>query len=299
MKIKQLNLKTYRSFLNYIAAFATLFLLSCANTQTKYNSDCTKINNEFHNANSKTVLVAAHRGAHIENFENSIESIHHAIALGVDIVELDVRTTKDGYLVLMHDSYIDRTTTGKGKVEELTLAELRTYKLTGDYGRVSEETIPTFEEALNEIKGKIMFDIDMKTDNVEGMVALVEKTGTNADVFYFDNDYHQLDAIIKMKSSSKLMPRAYSYKMADSAIVRYSPAIVHIGPDFYTKDLTKMLRENNARVWINSLGRSDALIRYGDGESALKSLIEKGANVIQTDEPEMLLQLLRSKGLHH
>ncbi|MCK5814975.1 MAG: glycerophosphodiester phosphodiesterase family protein [Flavobacteriaceae bacterium] len=292
MKIKQ----------QLILFAAILFLIGCKQdtiTQSKYNSDIAIIKTEFHNANSKTVLVAAHRGAHIDNFENSIESIHHAIALGVDIVELDVRTTKDGYLVLMHDSHIDRTTTGKGKVEDLTFAELRTYKLTGDYGRVSEETIPTFEEALNEIKGKIMFDIDMKTDNVEGMVAMVEKTGTNADVFYFDNDYHQLDAIIKMKSSSKLMPRAYSYKMADSAIVRYSPAIVHIGPDFYTEELTKMLRQNNVRVWINSLGRNDALIRYGDGEKALEILIGKGANVIQTDEPDMLLQLLRYKGLHH
>ena len=281
---------------------AILFLIGCkqdSNTQIKYNSDSAIIKTEFHNANSKTILVAAHRGAHIDNFENSIESIHHAIELGVDIVELDVRTTKDGYLVLMHDSYIDRTTTGKGKVEDLTFAELRTYKLTGDYGRVSEETIPTFEEALNEIKGKIMVDIDIKTDNVKGMVEAVEKTGTINDVFFFINKNHILDAIRKLNPSTQIMPRAYSYGMADSTIVRYSPAIVHIGPDFYTEELTKMLRQNNVRVWINSLGRNDALIRYGDGEKALEILIGKGANVIQTDEPDMLLQLLRYKGLHH
>jgi glycerophosphoryl diester phosphodiesterase len=234
----------------------------------------------------------------MDNFENSLASINKAIALGVDVVELDVRTTKDGFLVLMHDSNIDRTTTGKGKVEDLTLAELKTFRLKAPYGRISEETIPTFEAALKIIKGKIMVDIDMKTDNVKGLVEAVEKTGTNSDVFYFDNDYHQLDAVIKMESAAQLMPRAYSFKMADSAIVRYAPPVVHIDPKFYTKELSKMLRDNNSRIWINALGAADAYIRYGRGEKILTELLGNGANMIQTDEPEMLLELLRFKGLH-
>jgi len=283
--------------LHLIAAFITVFFLSCTSTETSTN--LTKTFNEFHNASSTTVLVAAHRGAHMGNFENSIASIKKAIDLGVDIVELDVRTTKDGFLVLMHDSKIDRTTTGKGKVEDLTLAEIRTFKLKAPYGRISKETIPTFEDALHIIKGKIMVDIDMKTDNVKGLVEMVKKTGTNKYVFYFDNDYHQLDAVKKMENSAQIMPRAYSFQMADSAVARYAPPVVHIDPKFYTKELSKMLRDNNARVWINSLGEADAYIRYGKGEKVLKKLLGKGANIIQTDEPEMLLELLRHKGLHN
>ena len=293
-------MKKNRNILNYIAVFTTVFFLSCSstNTSTGNNVRISNILDEFHNASSKTVLVAAHRGAHMGNFENSLASIHKAINLGVDVVELDVRTTKDGFLVLMHDSKIDRTTTGKGKVEDLTLAKLRTFRLKAPYGRISEETIPTFESALKIIKGKIMVDIDMKTDNVKGMVEMVEKTGTNKYVFYFDNDYHQLDAIKKMDRSAQIMPRAYTFKMADSAVVRYAPPVVHIDPKFYTEELTEMLRKNNARVWINALGESDAYIRYGKGEEVLETLLENGANMIQTDEPEMLLQLLRYKGLH-
>jgi glycerophosphoryl diester phosphodiesterase len=290
-------IKRSRNISNFIAVFSVLVFLSCTNSTSHSNSS--KIQAEFHNAKSKTVLVAAHRGAHNGNFENSIASIRKAIELGVDIVELDVKTTKDGFLILMHDSKIDRTTTGKGEVEDLTFAEIRTFKLRAPYGRVSEETIPTFEEALKVIKGKIMVDIDMKTDNVKGMVEMVEKTGTNNDVFYFDNDYNQLDAIKKLNASSSIMPRAYSYKMADSAVVRYAPPVVHIDSKFYTKKVSEMLKENNARVWMNALGESDAYIRYGKGEAALKILLGKGANVIQTDEPKMLLQLLRYKGLHN
>ncbi|MCD6544769.1 MAG: glycerophosphodiester phosphodiesterase family protein, partial [Flavobacteriaceae bacterium] len=280
--------------------FTTVFFLSCSstNTGTDNNAGISNILDEFHNASSKTVLVAAHRGAHMGNFENSLASIHKAIDLGVDVVELDVRTTKDGFLVLMHDSKIDRTTTGKGKVEDLTLAKLRTFRLKAPYGRISKETIPTFEEALKIIKGKIMVDIDMKTDNVKGMVEMVGKTGTNKYVFYFDNDYHQLDAVKKMERSAQIMPRAYSFQMADSAVVRYAPPVVHIDPKFYTKELSKMLKDNNSRVWINALGEPDAYIRYGKGEEVLETLLRNGANMIQTDEPEMLLQLLRYKGLH-
>ncbi len=293
-------MKKNRNILNYIAVFTTVFFLSCSstNTSTGNNVRISNILDEFHNASSKTVLVAAHRGAHMGNFENSLASIHKAINLGVDVVELDVRTTKDGFLVLMHDSKIDRTTTGKGKVEDLTLAKLRTFRLKAPYGRISEETIPTFESALKIIKGKIMVDIDMKTDNVKGMVEMVEKTGTNKYVFYFDNDYHQLDAIKKMDRSAQIMPRAYTFQMADSAVVRYAPPVVHIDPKFYTKELSKMLKDNNSRIWINALGESDAYIRYGKGEEVLETLLENGANMIQTDEPEMLLQLLRYKGLH-
>jgi len=280
-----------------ITVFVSIFFLSC--TSTKTSDNLAKTFNEFHNPSSKTVLVAAHRGAHMGNFENSIASTKKSIALGVDIIEMDVRTTKDGHIILMHDSSIDRTTTGKGKVKDLTLAEIRTYKLKAPYGRISNETIPTFEEFLKVIKGKILVDIDMKTNNVKGIVEIVKKTGTEKDVFYFDNDYDQLDLIKEMHASAQIMPRAYSFKMADSAVAKYNPPVVHIDPSFYTKKLANMLKENKARIWINAMGEADSYIRYGHGEEVLEKLLKYGANIIQTDEPEMLLELLRYKGLHN
>ncbi len=274
---------------------ACLFL-SCSSTRPP--TDITRTFNEFHNAASNTVLVAAHRGAHMGNFENSIASTKQAITLGVDIIEVDVRTTKDGHLILMHDGTIDRTTTGKGKVADLTLAEIKSYRLRAPYGRISKESVPTFEAFLKVAKGKIMVDLDIKTDNYRGIVEMVKKTGTTLDVFYFDNDYDQLDRIKEIDPSAQIMPRAYSQHMADSALVRFSPPVVHIDPSFYTKELTAMLKKNNARIWINTLGEADGRIRYGQGERTLAELLKYGANMIQTDEPEMLLQLLRHKGLH-
>ncbi len=273
-----------------------LFFTACATTKTATN--LTETLKVFNDSNSKMVMVAAHRGAHMDNFENSIASTKKAIELGVDIIEVDVRTTKDGHLVLMHDSKIDRTTTGKGKVEELTLEEIRKYRLKAPYGRTSEEPVPTFEEFLKVTKGKIMVDVDMKTDNVEGILAAVERTGTKNEVFYFDNDYDQLDRIKALRKSAKLMPRAYSYQMADSAITKFAPPVVHIDDEFYSKEVTDMIKKGNARVWINTLGTLDTKIRYGGGEKAIEDLLKNGANILQTDEPKMLLQYLRSRNLH-
>ena len=281
----------------YLILFVGIYIVSCA--RLKNTTDLPEVLHLFYDSNANTVLVAAHRGAHNGNFENSIASTKHAIKIGVDVIEADVKTTKDGYLVLMHDSSIDRTTTGKGKVEELTLAEIRKYKLKAPYGRISEETVPTFEEFLKVTKGKIMVDVDMKTDNVKGILMAVHALDMQKEVFYFDNDYDQLDLIKELDKSAQLMPRAYSLQMADSAIVKFAPPVVHIDSKFNTKEVGGLLKKNNSRIWINTLGEKDALIRYGKGEEVIQELIKYGANIIQTDEPEMLLELLRYKGLHN
>ncbi|MDN3596953.1 glycerophosphodiester phosphodiesterase family protein [Zunongwangia endophytica] len=219
--------------------------------------------------------------------------------MGVDIIEVDLRTTKDGHLVLMHDSKIDRTTTGNGEVEEMTLAEIRQYHLKSSSGKISEESVPTFEEFLKITKGKIMVDLDMKTDNVEGILTNVAKNAIDNEVLYFDNDYNQLNKIQNLKKSAQLMPRAYSYQMADSAITRFKPAVIHIDDKFYTSKVVELIKNNNAKIWINTLGKFDSEIREGEIENVMKKILKNGANIIQTDEPEKLLEFLKSKNLHN
>ena len=84
-----------------------------------------QIRSKLFESNSKEVLVAAHRGDWRNACENSLEAIENAIRMGVDIVEVDLARTKDGHLILLHDNTLDRTTTGKGKPEDHTLAEIK------------------------------------------------------------------------------------------------------------------------------------------------------------------------------
>lgn len=283
----------YTIYLNLLWIF---FFLSCSSTGTTV--DISNSLNELSNPSSKHIMVAAHRGAHIDNFENSIVSIEKAIELGVDIVELDVRTTKDNIPVLLHDEAIDRTTTGTGKIGDFTLAELKKYKLKSPYGRISTESVPTFEEALKTAKDRIIIDIDLKTDHIEPIVKVVQKLEMTDQVLFFDDDFELLEKIMAIEPSAKFMPRAHSVEEVKIAIKKFTPSVVHIDKSFISKELTDKMKDNKARVWINALGEPDGYIRYGEGEKVLKLLVGYGANVIQTNEPKMVLELLRYKGLH-
>ena len=104
--------------------------------------------------------------------ENTLRSFGRAIELGVDAVELDVRRTKDGEVVVMHDDSVDRTTDGSGLVSELTLEEIR--------GFVTEngERVPTLGEVLDFVGGRVKVLIELKEVGVEEeVVGLVREKG--------------------------------------------------------------------------------------------------------------------------
>ena len=93
------------------------------------------------------VLKIGHRGAAGHAPENTLAAVQKGIALGVDFVEIDVRRTADGALVALHDSTVNRTTNGKGRVDALSLRKLRAF----DAGQ--GERIPTVEEVLTRAAG--------------------------------------------------------------------------------------------------------------------------------------------------
>lgn len=107
------------------------------------------------NSLTKTPVWTGHRGYPQSYPENSVSGCVAAIDAGADCVEIDVKLSSDGYVVVMHDDLIDRTTNGKGNITQMTLEQIKSYKLRKyDNGPVTEETIPTFEEILQALQGK-------------------------------------------------------------------------------------------------------------------------------------------------
>src|SRR5260221_5656519 len=94
------------------------------------------------------MLRIAHRGASGYEPENTLISFQKALQLGADMLELDVRVSKDGFVVVIHDRKVDRITNGKGKVNTLTLEELKHL----DVG--SQQTISTLQEVLDLVAGR-------------------------------------------------------------------------------------------------------------------------------------------------
>lgn len=111
----------------------------------------------------KQVSNVAHRGATAYSPENTIAAFDLAVDMKADYIEIDVQRSKDGELVLIHDTTVDRTTDGTGKVGDLTLEQLRSLDAGSWKGeQFAGEPIPTFEEILDLYRGKVGILIELK-----------------------------------------------------------------------------------------------------------------------------------------
>jgi glycerophosphoryl diester phosphodiesterase len=137
-------------------------------------------------------MVVAHRGASIEQPENTVEAFEAAIDAGADAVEFDVRMTADGVAVVMHDPDVSRTTDGTGSVPELTLADIRRLRIPLTSGGATG--VPTLEEALERLAGRAAADIEIKNlpgepgftsdreEAVEATLATLDQVGFTGSV---------------------------------------------------------------------------------------------------------------------
>lgn len=114
--------------------------------------------------------IIAHRaGAGIAP-ENSLAAVHRVLELGVDAIEVDVRLTADGELVVCHDATIERTMNGKGAVEEMSLEQLQQYRIVDAKGEVTDEALPTLGDVLWAVQGRCRLLVEAKrTKNAEQM----------------------------------------------------------------------------------------------------------------------------------
>lgn len=141
-------------------------IVSCKQTKEASKKDVVSKNNteklikRLNNPTGSDVLVISHRADWRNYPENSLEGISSSMAMGVDMVELDVAKTKDNQLILMHDKTVNRTTTGKGLVSDFMLDSIKKLFLKNGAGVPTKYKIPTLEEALRLCKGKILVNLD-------------------------------------------------------------------------------------------------------------------------------------------
>ena len=271
----------------------------------------------------KGVLVAAHRGDWRNAPENSIRAAMNCIAMGVDIVETDVRKTKDGILIIMHDETLDRTTSGKGKVSEVRYEYVRTLFLRDGAGHPTYQRVPTLEEFMNAVKGKrILINLDKSWDYIPETYAVLKKTGTVKQGIF--KGYETLSEV-KIKVGSLLDSIMYmpmvkqEYKLAADKVIpatdfvndylKQSKAIgfevVYGAQKSNTiASAVAAIKKEKVIVWINSLWAD--LCAGHDDELAIDQpdanwgwIIEQGADVIQTDRPAALLKYLAGKKLRN
>lgn len=260
---------------------------------------------------SNEVLVAAHRGDWRNACENSLEAIENAIRMGVDIVEVDLARTKDGQLILLHDKTLDRTTTGKGKPEDHTLAEIKQLRLRNGCNIKTIYRVPTLEEALLAAKGKVMLNLDKAFDYFDQVYELLEKTGTtnlvimksNAPAEEVKRDYGKyLDKVVFMPKVN-LDDTDAIQKLNDYLRV-LKPVAIEFKFAYDTNKLpyeAKKLMAGKSRIWYNTLwdthaGGHDDDCSLVNPDKGYGYLIDNlGATILQTDRPAYLIDYLKHK----
>jgi len=308
-------------FFSLILACTLLAGCGTANKGTSSNGQILRTNRirtELVNPNSREVLVAMHRGDWRNYPENSLPAIESAISMGVDIMELDVKMTSDGALVLCHDNTVDRTTTGKGPVSYYTLDSLKRLRLLRAHGVNTDSTrMPTLEEAFRLCKDRIMVNVDGGFQWYNHVMELARKVGVE-------------DQIIMKSNQSKTVVDATLAKFGDDVI--FMP-IIGIAADgscplldeylasgdvpiifecCFSKDTPavatriKQIRDAGSKVWINSIWGS--LCGYHDDDKAYQSkadadreygrLLEMGANVLQSDRADFTIGWLHKHHKH-
>lgn len=293
----------------YLLLFAALTIL-----QLSAQDHVSQIREKLVNRDPNSVIVVAHRGDWRNFPENSLGAIDNAIKMGVDIVEVDVKRTQDGQLILMHDHTLNRTTTGKGKISECTLDSIRKLKLRNGCNIRTIHHVPTLEEALLHAKGKIMLNLDQADLYFDQIYELMKKTGTTRQIIMKGrkpaNEVRQqfgdyLNDVIYMPIIDLDKPDAE--QQIETFIKDMHPIAFEL---LYVKDSNPLPRKlasslnGRALIWYNTLW--DTMAGGHDDDMSLQSpddgygyLIDTlGCRIIQTDRPAYLIDYLRSRKFH-
>ncbi len=249
------------------------------------------------------ILTIAHRACWDNAPENSIAAVEAAIAHGVEIVEIDVQTTSDGALVVIHDETLNRTTNGSGRVGETALATIRSLRLrdrAGGTEAVTSERLPLLNDMLEATRGRILVNLDVKEDtDIEAVADVVRELGMEDQIILktridAETDLDRLvsAAFFQRIPHMPMMKARSGYFAADlERIARLSPPMI----ETTFQDLAEiaaarpLLDRMNARVWVNTIdvshpvGFSDTLA-LRDPDAVWGRLIEAGVGAVQTDQ---------------
>ena len=269
------------------------------------------------------IWVVAHRADLVYAPENSIQALDNAIYFGADFIETDVRLTKDGHIVIMHDYTVDRTTNGTGYVSDLTLEEIKSLSLRTNWGGSTNYQVPTLEEYIQTAKGKAGLYLDKAGYDLQGhdeghlvkeLLKILDKHDVLEEtVFVLDWPYEKAkrifgeylekviycpvidDKIPNLESYvneyiEKLSPIAFQFrfKTLDTETYRLLPKVLGTGAKAFV-----------AATWEeHTANHSDKTSIFVHPDEGWGWLIEQGFSILETNYSRDLIQYLKTDNRH-
>ena len=296
--------------------FAALAMAACAQ-KPQYATRVEKILAEINDPNSKYIAVISHRGDWRNYPENSIPAIESIIRMGVDMMELDVKMTKDSVMVLMHDKTINRMTNGKGLVSDFTYDSLMTFNMKRAHNVTTDSIkVPTLRQAFECCKDRILINVDHAHNYYKEIVELAEEMGMTgqvlmkgkksidqvaADMAPYKNNLLYMPIIdINKEKGQQLF---YDYVNRGVVPMAFEVCWQENGEEM--EKCVAEIKKMGSKLWVNTFWPSvcggfgnddDAALDAVDPADVYGQYVEMGASLIQTDRPELLIKYLESIG---
>ena len=232
--------------------------------------------------------IIAHRGSSADRPECTLASIQRAIAAGATAVEVDVRTTKDGQLVILHDATLDRTTNGSGRLQEKTLAEVRRLDAGSWFDpKYRDQRVPTLKEVLVLCRDKIDVLLDLKQQGQEYAVAVAGEVKAHGSP---KRTIVGVRSVEQARLFRRLLPQARQLglipnQQAIEAFVKAGVKTIRLWPKWLKDDanLVSRVRKAGAKLHLNGT--------TGKPGDILPLLLHK-PDSLSSDDPARLVQTL-------
>jgi glycerophosphoryl diester phosphodiesterase len=238
----------------------------------------------------KSILVIGHRGAAGDAPENTLASFALAVEQGADSIELDVHLSKDGQIIVCHDTTVNRTTNGKGEIGELTTEELKQFDAGAWAGpKFVGERLPLLEEVFDLVPETMSVNVEIKSDSPmlrNGLIEILHRRNLLDRVFV--SSFHH-DCLVNLKKAEPLVKIGLLYDTN-----QLTPAEAH---DRYGVEIYSLHPHNKLvdRAFVKEAERFGMLVYPWtvNTESRMCELIEIGVSGIITDYPGRLCGLLK------
>ena len=244
----------------------------------------------FRTAKTPVVGVAMHRAANEFAPENTLAAMQIALELEVDYIEMDVRQTKDGKSVILHDGNLNRTTNGNGPLNKMNLEDIRALSAGLWFNPFyAAEKIPTLEESCILVAGhnktsthKTYFYVDCKDINIRVLVDTLSKYKLlNGSVFYVSEQ--QIGQIRSLAPTARMLPGLHDPKDLDRMIDTYHPYALDANWTDLSKELIDNAHAKGVKIFSDGFGGDMNVESYGKA-------IHAGIDVISTNKVSVICE---------
>lgn len=300
----------------WILAVAGAVLSSCTSKSSEPANKAEQVIAALNDPASRYVVVVCHRGDWRNYPENSLGAIESVIRMGADIVEIDLKLTKDSVLVLSHDHTCNRMTTGKGDISTMTYDSLATFNLkTAHNVAIPGTRITTLQEALEACKDRIVINVDQGYQYYNLVVKLTDALDMTDQILIKGKKAREVVAremegsrmmympiidIQKPKGKDLFAQYEDWYAQTGEKPLAYEVCFSSLDED--VEECCRKVVAQGSKLWINTLwaslcgGYEDDAAFEGDPDKVYGKILDLGTSIIQTDRPELLIGWLKKQG---